>query len=95
MQQQPLVNQGLHIIEASWWNADTPHSLELFWMSDEVEAEIPTWQQKTLTKYRHPCPRRMNISYTYEVLIKKLPKVITLRQTKQFNESYIRGVHEH
>jgi len=35
MAQQPLVVQGLHIIEASQSYINTPHSLGLLWTSDQ------------------------------------------------------------
>ena len=38
--QQPLVGQDFLVIEASWWHSDTPHSIGLFWTSDEPDAEI-------------------------------------------------------
>jgi len=36
---------------------DTPQSLGLFWMSDQLVAETSTWQHTTLTTDRHPCSR--------------------------------------
>jgi hypothetical protein len=42
MVQQPLVGQGLLIIEASRSNSDTPHSVGLLWTSDQPEAETST-----------------------------------------------------
>jgi len=41
--QQPLVGQGLLIIEASRSHSDTWHSIG-FWMSDQSDAETSTWQ---------------------------------------------------
>jgi hypothetical protein len=58
MGQQPLEGQDLLIIEASRLHSDTPHSLELLWTSDRSVAETSIWQHTTLTKDRHPCPRR-------------------------------------
>ena len=49
MAQQPLVGQGLLIIEDSRSHSDTPHSLGLLWTSDQLDAETSTWQQTTLT----------------------------------------------
>ena len=40
--QQPLVGQGLLIIEASRSHSDTPHSVRLLWMSDQPDAETST-----------------------------------------------------
>jgi hypothetical protein len=56
MVQQPLVGQGLLIIEASRLHSDTPHSLGLLWTSDQPDAETYNWQHTTFTRDRHPCP---------------------------------------
>jgi hypothetical protein len=56
MAQQPLVGQGLLIIEASRSHSDTPHSVGLVRTSDRPDAETSTWQYTTLTRDRHPCP---------------------------------------
>jgi hypothetical protein len=56
--QQPLVGHGLLIIEASRSHWDTPHSVGILWTSDQPVAETSTWQHTTLTRDRHPCPRR-------------------------------------
>jgi hypothetical protein len=50
MVQQPLVGQGLLIIEASRSYSDTPHSVGLLSTSDQPDAEIATWQHTTLNK---------------------------------------------
>jgi hypothetical protein len=39
MAQQPVVGQGLRIIEASQSHSDTPHSAGLLWMSDQAVAK--------------------------------------------------------
>ena len=44
MAQQPLVCQGLLIIEGSW-----SQSVGLLWTSDQPDAETCTWQHTTLT----------------------------------------------
>ena len=54
--QQPLVGQGLLIIEAWRLHSDTPHSVRLLWTSDQADAETCAWQRTTLTRDRHPCP---------------------------------------
>ena len=36
---QPIVGQGLLIIEASRSHSDTPHSVGLVWTSDQPDAE--------------------------------------------------------
>jgi hypothetical protein len=46
MAQQPLVGQGLHIIEASWSHSDTTHSVELLWARDQRD-QTSTWQHTT------------------------------------------------
>ena len=54
---QPLVSQGLLIIDDSRSHPDTPQSVALLWTSDQPEAETSTWQHTTLTTDIHPCPR--------------------------------------
>ena len=39
-------------------NNNAPHSVGLFWTSDQFVAETSTWQHTTLTTDKHPCPRR-------------------------------------
>jgi len=46
MAQQPPVGQGL-IVEDLRSHSDTPHSVGLFWTSDEPGAETSTWQHTT------------------------------------------------
>ena len=55
--QQPLVGQGLLIIEASPSHSDPPVSERLLWTSDGPDVEDSTWQHTTLTRDRHPCCR--------------------------------------
>ena len=42
MARQPIVGQGLLIIEASRSHSVTQHSVGLLWMSDQLVAEIST-----------------------------------------------------
>jgi len=58
MVRQPLVGQGLFIIEASRSYSDTPHSVGLLGIRDPSVAETSTWRHITLTRERHPCPWR-------------------------------------
>ena len=58
MARQPPVGQGLFVVEASRSHSDTPHSVGLLWTSDQLVAETSTRQHTTLTRDRHPCPRR-------------------------------------
>jgi hypothetical protein len=53
MAQQPLVDQGLLMIEDSWLHSDTPLSVGLLWTSDQPEAETSTSQHTTLTRHIH------------------------------------------
>jgi hypothetical protein len=46
MVQQPLLGQGLLIIEAPLSHSDTPHSIGLVWTSDQPDAETSTWQHR-------------------------------------------------
>jgi len=48
--EQSLVDQGLLIIKALRSQTERPHSVPV--------AETSTWQNTTLTRDRHPCPRR-------------------------------------
>jgi len=52
------VCQGLLIFEVSQSHSDTPHSVGLLWTSDQSDAETSTRQHTTLTRDKHPCPRR-------------------------------------
>jgi hypothetical protein len=58
MAQQPLVGQGLLILEASLSHSDKPHFVGVLWTSDQPDAETSTWQHTTLTTDRHPCLQR-------------------------------------
>ena len=58
MAQQPLVGQGLLIVEASRPHSDTSHSVGLLWTSDRPDAQTSTWQLTTLTGNRQPFRRR-------------------------------------
>jgi hypothetical protein len=51
--QQPLVGQGLLLIEAWRSYSDTPHSVGLLWTNDQPVAETSTWQDTTLTRDIH------------------------------------------
>jgi hypothetical protein len=55
---QPPVGQGLLTVDASRSHSDTPQSVGLLRSRDQPDAETSTWQHTTLTKDRHPCPRR-------------------------------------
>jgi hypothetical protein len=46
--QQPLVGQGLLIIEASRSYSDPPVSERILWTSDRPDVEDSTWQHTTL-----------------------------------------------
>jgi len=52
MGQQPLVDQGLLIIEASRSHSDTLHSVGLLWASDRSDEETSNWQHTTFTRVR-------------------------------------------
>ena len=51
MEQQPIMDQGLPIIEASRSHSDTPHSAELLWTSDRPVVDTSTWRHLD----RHLC----------------------------------------
>ena len=58
MAQQPPVGQGLFFIEASRSHSDTRHLAGLLWTRDRPVANTSQWQHTTLTRDRHPWPRR-------------------------------------
>jgi hypothetical protein len=58
MEQQSLEGQGLLFNKASRSHSDTAHSVGLLAM-DRPVAETSTCQQRTLTRDRHSCPRRV------------------------------------
>jgi len=60
--QEPIVSQGLLIIEAS----HSPQSVWLLWTSDTPGTETSTWQQTTITRDRHSCPRRHSNSQSQQ-----------------------------
>jgi hypothetical protein len=55
---QPLVGQGLLIIEASRSHSDTPHSVALLWTSDQPDRlrDTPIWQHSNETDFHAPPP---------------------------------------
>jgi hypothetical protein len=53
--QQPLVGQGLLIVESSLSHSDTLQSVGLLWTSDRPDVETSTWQHTTLTRDTRPC----------------------------------------
>ena len=50
MAQQPLLGQGLLIIEASRLHLETPQSVGLLWTSDQPDAQTSTLQYTALIK---------------------------------------------
>jgi len=58
MSHQPLVGQGLLIIESSWSYSGTPQAVGFLWTSDQPHAETSSWQHTTFTRDRHPWPRQ-------------------------------------
>jgi hypothetical protein len=52
MLRQPLVGQGLLIVEASRSHSDTPHSVGLLRTSDQPDAETSTWQHTIFSRER-------------------------------------------
>jgi len=54
--QQPLVGQGLLIVEVSRSHSDTPHSVGLLWTSDRPYAKTYAWNRTTITRDRQQCP---------------------------------------
>jgi hypothetical protein len=58
MAQQPLLGQGLRIIEAPQSHSDTPYSAGLLWMSDQPIAKTSVWQHAMHVRSRRLCPRQ-------------------------------------
>jgi len=58
MAKQLIVSQGLLITETTRSHSNTPHSVRVFWTSDQSDAENSTWQYPTLTTDRHPFHQR-------------------------------------
>ena len=56
MAQQPLVDQGLLIIEVLRSHSETPQLIVLLWTRDQPDADTSTWKHTTPTRDRHPCP---------------------------------------
>jgi hypothetical protein len=56
MAQQPLVGQGLLIVDASRSHSDIPHSVGLLWTSDQPDTETSTWQHTTFNKRQTSVP---------------------------------------
>jgi len=56
------VGQSFLCVAPSQSRFDTPHSAGLLWMSDRTEVETATCHTSltTLTRDRHPCPRRFS-----------------------------------
>ena len=50
MAHQPLVGQGIKVMEASQLHSETPHSVGVLWTSDHPDTETSTRQHKTLTR---------------------------------------------
>ena len=55
---QPVVGQGLLIIETSLSHWDTPQSAGFLWTSDQPDAEISAENKHTITRHRFSSPRR-------------------------------------
>jgi hypothetical protein len=56
MVQQPLVGQGVLIIEASQSLSDTLQLVGHFWMSHKPNTETSIWQHTTFTRDTYLCP---------------------------------------
>jgi len=50
MAQEPPVDQGLLIIEASRSHSGAQHSVGILWKRDLPDAQTATWQHTTLTE---------------------------------------------
>jgi hypothetical protein len=71
--QQPIVGQGVLIIEISRSHSDTPHSVRLLWMSDQPDTE--TLYLKTHTHTPLPRDNHTPRGFKPTVLASKPPRV--------------------
>jgi hypothetical protein len=55
---QPCVGLGFFFVKVLRSHSVTPHSVGLLWTSDQPDAVTSTWKRTTLTRDRHPYPRR-------------------------------------
>jgi hypothetical protein len=55
VEQRPLVDQSLIVIETSRSHSDTQHSVVLRWTSDQSDTGTSTWQHTTFTRDIHVC----------------------------------------
>jgi len=62
MLQQPLVGQGLLIVEASRAHSGTPHSVGLLCMSDQPDAETSTWKHNIHSRHTSMSPAEFETS---------------------------------
>jgi hypothetical protein len=57
MARQPLLGQGLLIVDTSRSQSDTPHSVELLCTSDQPDAETSTWLHLIFKRVKYSCTR--------------------------------------
>jgi len=57
MAQQPLVDQGLLIVEGSASHPDTPQTVGLLWTSDQPDTVNSSCQHSTIKRDKLPCHR--------------------------------------
>jgi len=60
MARQPSKPRRPPTVQVLRSHSDTPHSVGLLCTTDQSDPETATWQQTTLTRDRHPCPRRVS-----------------------------------
>ena len=65
--EQPRVDQGLHIMEASRSYSDTPPSVRLLRTSDQSVAVTFTSKHTTFTRDKYPCPGGIRTSQHQQV----------------------------
>jgi len=71
MAHQPLVGQGLLIIEASRSHSNTRYSVGILWMSDQPDAVTSTEQHTTLTRDGHSCSRRDSNLQSHQLIARR------------------------
>jgi len=85
MAQQPLVGQGLLIIETSWSYSETSRSVGFLWTSGQPDAGPSIWQHPKITTDRHPCTGGFRTRY----FRKRAPADLRLRPRGYWNWHFI------
>jgi len=97
MAQVAPVGHSVLIFEASLSHTETPRSEGLLWRSNQLVAEICTWQHTTITRDRHPYSRRDSNPQSQQASSCMPTTLKRIRECLGLNEKSIRnwrGWHE-